>query len=164
MTKRRVFFSFKYEDVWKTNTIRNSDMLAKINCEGSFIDSVDREKIKKQTEAKIKKWINEQLNGTSVTCVLVGENTHESKWVKYEIQESIEKQNGLLLIHMHKIKNDQGQTGTKGASPFRQVLGWTENKGELKYPCVSNYDWITDDGYKNFASWIEKAAKQAVRD
>ncbi|MGJ7523366.1 TIR domain-containing protein [Variovorax sp. LT1P1] len=43
-------------------------------------------------------WIDNQLNGTSVTVVLVGANTHKSKWVKYEIDQSIARGNGLLLI------------------------------------------------------------------
>ena len=27
----------------------------------------------------------------------------------------------------------------------------------------STYDWVSDDGYKNFAKWVEAAAKQAGR-
>ncbi len=39
------------------------------------------------------------MDGTSVTCVLIGSQTANSRWVKYEIEQSIEKGNGLLGIY-----------------------------------------------------------------
>lgn len=61
-------------------------------------------KSKKQTDAEIKKWIDGQLSGCSITVVLVGSNTCKSKWVKYEIEKSIELSKGLLEIDISKIK------------------------------------------------------------
>ena len=60
-----------------------------------FIDAADFEKIKKQGDEAIKNWIDKQLEGTSVTVVLVGEKTYSSEWVKYEIKKNIERGNGL---------------------------------------------------------------------
>lgn len=73
-----------------------------------FVDAADFEKIKRQGDQAIKKWIDEQLEGTSVTVVLVGAKTCSSRWVKYEIQKSIERGNGLLGIDVSKIKDLQG--------------------------------------------------------
>ena len=69
-----------------------------------FIDKADFEEVKRKGDAAIKKWIDEQLKGTTVTVVLVGENTKKSKWVQYEIDESIKRGNGLLEINISKIK------------------------------------------------------------
>jgi len=38
---------------------------------GGFIDAANFEKLKKQGDAAIKRWIDDQLKGTSVTVVLV---------------------------------------------------------------------------------------------
>jgi hypothetical protein len=54
-----------------------------------FIDAADFEEVEGQGENAIKNWIDKQLNGTSVTVVLVGNKTCNSKWVKYEIKKSI---------------------------------------------------------------------------
>ena len=82
---RRVFFGFKYkQDVSRSMVVRNS-WVAQGKEAAGFIDAADFEKLKRQGDPAIKNWIDKQLNGTSVTVVLVGEKTCDSRWVKYEI-------------------------------------------------------------------------------
>ena len=99
---RKVFFSFKYDDVSRAMIVRNSDVIRGEEKRG-FIDKADFEKVERQGEAAIKAWIDGQLQGTSVTAVLVGARTNKSKWVKYEIEESIRRGNGLLGIDISKV-------------------------------------------------------------
>ena len=113
-----------------------------------FIDAADFEELKKKGDTAIKNWIDNQLKGTSVTVVLVGKETCASRWVKYEIEKSIEIGNGLLGIDVSKIKDLQGNTSDRcGKIP----------KG------YSFYLWNNDEGYKNMGDWIEEAAKDAGR-
>jgi hypothetical protein len=142
---RRVFFSFKYKDVSRAMVVRNS-WVAQGREAAGFIDAADFEKVKRQGDAAIKRWINSQLMGTSVTVVLVGAKTCGSRWVKYEIEQSKARGNGLLGIDVSKIKVLKGAT--------------SERCGEIPrgYPF---YLWYKDDGYHNMGSWIEKAAKAA---
>ena len=144
---RRVFFSFKYKDVSRAMVVRNSWVTQGKKAAG-FIDAADFETIKKQGDPAIKKWIDEQLEGTSVTVVLVGEKTCNSKWVKYEIEKSIEKGNGLLGIDISKIKDLQGNTSERcGQMPNGYAF----------------YLWNNEDGYQNMGDWIEKAAQDAEK-
>ena len=78
---RRVFFSFKYEDVSRAMVVRNSWVTQGREAAG-FIDAADFEDLERQGDSAIQAWIDEQLNGTSVTVVLVGEDTCDSRWVK----------------------------------------------------------------------------------
>ncbi|MCE2399729.1 TIR domain-containing protein [Candidatus Poribacteria bacterium] len=130
-----------------------------------FVDSAQIETLKRNTDLAIKRWINKQIDGTSVTCVLIGSHTADSKWVKYEIVQRIEKGNGLLGVYIHNVKDRHGWTSTKGKSPFRQPpINFTPtDKPNLVYPCCSYYDWVNDDGYQNLGNWIEKASQQAGR-
>jgi hypothetical protein len=144
---RRVFFSFKYKDVSRAMVVRNSWVTQGKEAAG-FIDAADFEKIKQQGDQAIKNWIDNQLRGTSVTVVLVGEKTCNSRWVKYEIAKSIEIGNGLLGIDVSKIKDLQGNT--------------SERCGRIPSG-YSFYLWNSDNGYKNMGDWIEKAAKDANR-
>lgn len=144
---RRVFFSFKYEDVWRANIVRNSWVTQGTQAAG-FIDAADFESVKRRGDNAIKAWIDNQLRGTSVTVVLVGENTCSSRWVDYEIRKSIEIGNGLLGIDISKIADSSGKVGNRcGQIP----------KG------FSFYLWNNQDGYKNMGLWIEQAAKAAGR-
>jgi len=142
---RRAFFSFKYKDVSRAMVVRNS-WVAQGKEAAGFVDAADFEKIKQQGDSAIKRWIDNQLTGTSVTVVLVGQHTCSSRWVKYEIQKSIETGNGLLGIDISKIKDLQGNT--------------TDRCGQIPkdYPF---YLWFKADGYKNMGDWIESAAKAA---
>lgn len=144
---RNTFFSFKYEDVSRAMVVRNSWITKEREARG-FIDSADFEKIKRQGDASIKAWIDGQLDGTSVTVVLVGANTCGSRWVKYEIEQSIARGNGLLGIDISKIKDLRKNT--------------SERCGKLPsgYPF---YLWNNDSGYANLGTWIEKAARTAGR-
>jgi len=144
---RRAFFSFKYKDVSRAMVVRKSWVTQGKEASG-FIDAADFEEVKRKGDTAIENWIDNQLKGTSVTVVLVGEKTCDSRWVKYEIEKSIEIGNGLLGIDVSKIKDLQGNTSDRcGKIP----------KG------YDFYLWNNDEGYKNMGDWIEKAAKDAGR-
>lgn len=142
---RKVFFSFKYEDVSRAMVVRNSDVI-RGDQKAGFIDKADFEKIKKQGDQAIKNWINEQLKDTTVTAVLVGQKTCQSRWVKYEIEQSIKRGNGLLGIDISKIKDLQGNTSN--------CCGKIPNGYKF-------YIWSDDKGYENLGKWIDAAAKVA---
>ena len=96
---RRVFFSFHYQkDIWRTNVVRNSNVVEGAAAAG-FQDASLWEEAKKKGDAAIKKMINlNALEGTSVTVVLIGAETAQRTYVTYEIEQSIAKGNGLLGI------------------------------------------------------------------
>lgn len=145
---RRTFFSFEYaHDVSRAMVVRNSWVTQGTSAAG-FIDSADFEELKRKGDTAVKNWIDGQLKGTSVTVVLVGSHTCDSKWVKYEIEKSKEIGNGLLGIDVSKIKDLKGNT--------------SERCGKLPagYPF---YLWNNDKGYENLGDWIEAAAKAAGR-
>jgi len=142
---RKVFFSFQYEDVHRAMNVRNSYVIASDNKVG-FIDKADFEEVERNGDAAIKKWINDQLHGTSVTAVLVGATTEKSKWVKYEIEQSIERGNGILTIDISKIEDLNGRT-TDCCS--------------LRVPGFPHFLWNKDKGRENLGQWIENAAKAA---
>lgn len=161
---RRVFFSFHYEnDVWRANVIRNS-WLTKPNTEAAgFIDAAAFENVKKAGEAGIKKWINEQLERTSVTVVLIGAETNNREYIKYELQKSYLKGNGLLGIYVHQIKDKNGSISNKGSNHFGEIGKDKEGKPvyfSITYPC---YDWIDNDGFTNLGKWVEDAATKVGR-
>jgi len=142
---RKVFFSFKYQDVSRAMVVRHSWVTRGQQAAG-FIDAAEFEKVKRRGDAAIKAWIDSQLVGTSVTVVLVGAATCRSRWVKYEIEASEARGNGLLGVDISKIKDLAGET--------------SERCGRIPagYPF---YLWDKDDGYNNLGTWVEAAAKAA---
>lgn len=160
---RCVFFSFHYDrDIWRVSQIRNSGVvpLAGVTSAG-FIDSAAWESIRRRGDDAIRNWIDGELEGTSVTVVLIGTETANRPWVNYEIKESVKRGNGLLGVYIDNVRDVQGQMCARGDNPF-DSLTWTKSKRPLSetYP---TYDWVTDDGRRNLSRWIEAAARAAGR-
>jgi len=159
---RRAFFSFHYSgDINRIGIVRNSWVTKKNRDDAGFWDAADWEKVRKDTDSAIKRWINNQLENTSVTVVLIGKDTSTRPWVNYEIEESIKRGNGLLGIYIHKINGLGFGTSLKGSNPLDQhnvyISGRLYNASRL----YSTYDWVDDDGYNKIGDWIENAAKKA---
>src|SRR6266568_4198063 len=112
MMARRVFFSFKYVDVSRAMVVRNSWVTQGKEAAG-FVDAADFEELERKGDDAIQEWIDDQLDGTSVTVVLVGEDTCGSRWVKYEIEKGEELGHGLLGIDVSKIKDLDGNTSDR---------------------------------------------------
>jgi len=165
---RRVFFSFHYQrDSWRVNQVRNS-WVTKYD-QNSFLDAASWEKVERQGDSAIKRWIDSQLYGTSVTVVLIGAETADRRYVKYEIQKSFERGNGLLGINIHNVKDKNGSVELwSGPNPFDNFSLQPTNEWEKMFPrklseIVSIYDWVHHGGYTNISSWIEAAAQSAGR-
>ena len=124
---RRAFFSFHYKnDVWRAMNVRNSWRVTKPEriAEG-FIDAADFESLKKQGIDAVKRWIDNQLIGTSVSVVLIGSQTSDRDYVKYEIQQSYAPGKGMLGIHIHNMKDQDGNTSSKGDNIFGEISSRT---------------------------------------
>jgi hypothetical protein len=109
--------------------------------------------------------INRALRGTSVTVVLIGAETAHRPWVKYEIQKSLERGNGMLGIYIHRIRDTRtSMFDRKGRNPFDNFRVPRTSAMPLQVRLSSiyrTYDWVLDNGYNNFSTWVERAARQA---
>lgn len=162
---RKAFFSFHYErDNWRASQVRNSWVTKPDRDSAGFWDSASWEEVKKKGDDAIKRWIDNQLDGTSVTVVLIGNETASRKYVNYEIEQSLKKGNGLLAINIHNLKDKDGWTDSKGENPFDTLYKIDENGRRIPLSQIyKTYDWADDNGYDNIGEWVERAALIAGR-
>lgn len=158
---RKAFFSFHYKnDVWRANQVRNSWVTKDTESVG-FVDKAEFEKVEKDGADAIKRWIDKQLEGTSVTVVLIGNETSNRDYVKYELEQSWKKGNGILGIYIHNCKDQDGKTCSSGNNHFGSLFTSPHDDKKYFFERFITYDWVADDGYNNLGTWIEKAAKEA---
>lgn len=135
------------------------------------MDAAAWEKVKKKGDVAVKAWIDCELKGTSVTVVLIGQHTASRRWVKYEIEQSYKRGNGLLGIYIHGIKDDKQQSSQRGHNPLddvevritRSFVFWDYCSIEKLSELFTTYYWYYDDGREHLASWIEDAARKVGR-
>ena len=98
---RRIFISCQYEDQMKAkgfNLLRWNK-----NVPVEFVGRHLLDPVNSTNWDYISRKIREQLTGTSVTVVLIGDKTWQSDAVAYEVQQSLKKSgpNGILGIRLH---------------------------------------------------------------
>ncbi len=151
MAKRRVFFSFEYDkDNWRAGQVRNMGM---VSDDSTFSDN-DWEKVKKDSDLAIKRWINSEMSMRSCVVVLIGESTSSRKWVKYEIEKAYELNKGIVGIYIHGLKDRNGNQTTKGSNPFYNI--YTKDGHRL-----SNYVTAYDSGY-TYSTNVYNAIKDNI--
>lgn len=137
---RYVYFAFDYEDVkaFRANVVRNSWVMNKYKFKDSSIWEESQEKGVK----KIKALIDTSLKGTSVTCVLVGSDTYNRRYVRYEIVKSFVTNRGLLGVGINWIKDKNGNTKFwPGKNPFEYLKLAVSEDGSTIYFFEYNNGW-----------------------
>lgn len=190
---KQVFFSFHYDDVksFRANVVRNHGYTKADGQEAGFFDASIWEDAKRHGADSVKRLINSNLDGTTVTCALIGTHTWNRLWVRYEILKSYDRGNALFGVHINSVVDKNKQTFPQGRNPF-DYLGFVISEdgqkhtyyehdgqdwktyGELPSKAtnydrqhwgkgfklsnwVQCYDWVSGDGYNNFAAWVENA-------
>jgi hypothetical protein len=140
---RYTFFSFCYEDVknFKVNVVRNSWLVN--HTSDTFIDGSIWEKEKSKGVTVIKNLIDSGLKKTSVTTILIGDETADRRWVKYEIVKSFDKGNGILGVHLNRIRNKNQVITARGYNPL-DVLAFqiSEDGKKIHFYELINRKWV----------------------
>lgn len=145
---RRVFFSFHFEkDIWRANQVRNANVVVGPDVAG-FLDHSEYEDAKNKGDDAVARLILKHLENTTVTVVLIGAESATRPWVRYEIDQSIARKNGLLGIHIHHLKDQSEHTSLRGPKPSVPA--------GIEFPA---YDW--DGNLDRFRGQIEAAGKRS---
>lgn len=154
---RKVFFSFHYDnDVTRANVVRNSWITKPDRESAGYIDHADFEKIKQRGNQAVREWIDDQLIGSSITVVLIGSETLERPFVKYELEQSFKRGNAIIGIYVNNIKDFSGNTTTR-CSIYGIEVGKDKTGKTVNFSAFPIYDWVNDNGYTNLGTWVEKA-------
>lgn len=158
MVKRQIFYSFHFSnDVMRVQQIRNIGALE----DNEPVSVNDWEEVKRKGKASIEKWIDDNMKYRSCVVVLVGGETANRPWVKYEIEKAWKDGKGLVGIYIHNLKCPRNGKSVKGTNPFDQ---FTFNDGRKLSSVVKCYDPSSYDAYNdiknNVETWVEQAVQQ----
>jgi hypothetical protein len=126
------------------------------------------EALRTQGDTAIKTWINGQLDGRTCTVVLIGSETANRPWVRYEIESSWNRGMGVLGVRIHGLKNVRGMQGARGANPFSHLTMNDDGSSLADHVAVYDppfaestevYQCISD----NLSGWIEGAIQARAR-
>ena len=156
---RKCFYSFHYKpDNWRVSTIRN---IGSVEGNKPASDN-DWETVTGGGDAKIKKWIEDQMKGRTCTVILAGSNTAGRKWINHEIKESWDKGKGVVVVFIHNIKNSKGEQSSKGSNPLYYVTHGPSGKRLSTIAKAYDPPRTTSKGVYSYIEdhiegWIEEA-------
>lgn len=100
--KKNVFISFAYEDIDEVNMLRAQKENDNLDLE--FNDWSLRVPFDSDRSEYIKTEIAERITASSVTVVFVSDNTAHSRWVKWEVEKSVELGKKVVAVYSGKIQ------------------------------------------------------------
>lgn len=155
---KSIFASFHYDN--DNNRVQQVLNMGAIE-EDSKVTAQDWETVKSKTDAAIESWIHDQMLRKSAVVILVGAETSQRKWVKYEIRKAWDDRRPVVGIRIHGLKNLDGYTSSAGANPFAQIktkAGDTLDKWVPLYdPSGADSKAIYATISDNIESWINSA-------
>lgn len=95
--KRNVFISFAYDDINEVNLLRGQ--AKNENSEIEFNDWSLQEPFDSERAEYIRRGIRERIRQSSVTLVYLSDKTADSKWVNWEIKESVSLGKGVIGVY-----------------------------------------------------------------
>lgn len=94
---KHVFISFAHEDIDEVNLLRGQAKNEKTDL--VFDDHSVKEPYDSSNASYIKRQISEKISRVSVTVVYLTEHTAQSRWVNWEIQESLQRGKGVIGVY-----------------------------------------------------------------
>lgn len=170
MANRKVFFSFDYEpDVFRVSQVRQMGLID----DKPLLSSNDWEEVKRKGERAIQNWIDDNMRYRGCVIVLVGSNTANKKWVKYEIEKAWVDKKGLVGIFIHNLQCPRNGYAIKGSNPFdlfnigeRKLSDIVKCYDPVSISLQSIYDPSITKGqvvYKNISENIVDWVEEAIR-
>lgn len=158
MARRQVYYSFHYEkDVMRVQLIRNMGVL-----DGNkLVYPNEWEETKRKGTKAVQRWIDQAMRYRSCVVVLIGAETANREWVKYEIAKAWREGKAVMGVYIHQLKCPRTGTCKKGSNPFSQFK--LSNSKSLA-SIVKCYDPDPENAYldikSHLAEWIEEAIGQ----
>ncbi len=92
-----LFISFAYEDANEVNLLRGQ--AKNENAELQFDDYSVKEAFDSKNAEYIRRQIREKIDRCSVTLVYLSSKTADSRWVAWEIEESLKRGKGVIGVY-----------------------------------------------------------------
>ena len=160
MARESVFYSFHFDnDVFRVQQIRNMGVV-----DGTEpVSPNDWEQIRRQGDAAVKRWIDNNMAYKRCAVVLIGTETYRRPYVLYEIEKAWKEKRGLLGIYINRLKCPKNGVCAKGLNPFSYVHSGSVIPISVYLTVHEPNFWDAYGDIKsNMASWVNRAIEEAA--
>jgi hypothetical protein len=160
MAKEPIFYSFHFDhDVFRVQQIRNMGVI-----DGNVpVSANEWEQLKRKGDAAVERWIDDNMKYKRCVVVLIGSDTANRRWVRYEIKKAWDDGRALLGVYIHNLKCPRTGTCGRGANPFDHfTVAGRPMAGLVQVHDPSSWDAYNDIA-RNMQNWVSSAIAAAER-
>jgi hypothetical protein len=105
--KRKVYFAFSFIDIVRVNNVRQIGKIGPRESRNArtFYDRSIWEQRSITNDDGLKNLMRNGVKHSSAVCVLIGTDTWDSRWVKYEIARAVSDGRGLFGVHINSLNH-----------------------------------------------------------
>jgi hypothetical protein len=106
--KRKVYFAFSFGDIVRVNNVRQIGKIGPRESRNArtFYDRSIWERRRITNDEGLKNLMRNGVKHSSAVCVLIGTDTWDSRWVKYEIARAVIDERGLFGVHINSLNHN----------------------------------------------------------
>ena len=106
--KRKVYFAFSFADILRVNNVRHIGKIGPHESRNArtFYDRSIWERRSIKNDEGLKNLMRNGVKHSSAVCVLIGTDTWESRWAKYEIARAVIDGRGLFGVHINSLNHN----------------------------------------------------------
>lgn len=159
---RSSFVSFHYQnDHWRVQQILRMGALE----QQEELSVQNWEKVKARGEQAVHDWIDKEMAYKGAVVVLIGSETANRKFVKYEIKRAWGLKKPLVGIKIHGLEGSDGKPCSAGVNPFAQFDFSDSDRTYADYvpvysPTGNNSKQVYANIKDNISSWVASGYKQ----
>jgi hypothetical protein len=110
---------------------------------------------------QIKSSIEEGLERSAATLVLVGPDSAANPWIRYAIERTYNAQKPMLALFINKLKDEHGNTDTADVNPLERFAVLERGKKVYLSERYAAYGW-SDLSSGEFEAWLELARQKSA--
>lgn len=155
MAQIPVFYSFHFDaDVMRVQLIRNIGAID----DNKPVSNNDWEEVRRKGSTAVRHWIDDNMKYRRCVVVLIGRQTAERPWVRYEIEKAWNDRKGLLGIYVHNVKCPNTGKCAKGVNPFDYVKAGASRLSSV----ITCHDPNPLDAYNDIRNNLERWVQTAI--
>lgn len=108
----------------------------------------------------IQRWIDDNMKYKRCVIVLIGEETSERPWVRYEIEKAWTDRKAIIGIYIHNIRCPRNGLGVKGKNPFDS---FTLDNGQRLSSIVTCFDPSPYNAYNDISRNMPRLVHAAIQ-
>ena len=132
--KRKVYFAFTFSDILRVNNVRQIGKIGPRESRNArtFYDRSIWERRSIRNDEGLKNLMRNGVKHSSAVCVLIGTDTWDSRWVKYEIARAVIDGRGLFSVHINSLNHNARRVPDPwGYNPLRSMGVYKDLSGRF---------------------------------